>query len=97
MAVPALLGTTKRKLVDELVGWDYVVLLVDSFATRGIEHACHGKALYRRQAQLGCLWCPHLLGSPDLRRPATGGRSRLLARWLGHPRSGKRKFVRTVN
>jgi dienelactone hydrolase len=34
--------TTKRKLVDELVGWGYVVLLVDSFATRGIEHVCTG-------------------------------------------------------
>src|SRR6516164_10315582 len=34
--------TTKRKLVDELVGWRYVVLLVDSFATRGMEHACTG-------------------------------------------------------
>jgi dienelactone hydrolase len=34
--------TTKRKLVDELVGSGYVVLLVDSFATRGIEHACAG-------------------------------------------------------
>ena len=27
-------GTTKRKLAVELVGWGYVVLLVDSFATR---------------------------------------------------------------
>ena len=34
--------TTKRKLVDELVGWGYVVLLVDSFATRNIKHACMG-------------------------------------------------------
>jgi hypothetical protein len=34
--------TTKRKLVDELVGWGYVTLLVDSFATRGIDHACTG-------------------------------------------------------
>jgi dienelactone hydrolase len=34
--------TTKRKLVDDLVGWGYVVLLVDSFAMRGIEHACTG-------------------------------------------------------
>jgi len=33
---------TKRNLVNELVGWGYVVLLVDSFATRGIEHACTG-------------------------------------------------------
>ena len=37
--------TTKRKLVDELVGWGYVVLLVDSFATRGIDHACTGGVL----------------------------------------------------
>ena len=37
-----MLDTTKRKLVDELVGWGYVVLLVDSFATRGIDHACAG-------------------------------------------------------
>jgi dienelactone hydrolase len=35
-------ATTKQKLVDELVGWGHVVLLVDSFATRGIEHACTG-------------------------------------------------------
>src|SRR6516164_10212620 len=35
-------NTTKRKLVDEVVGWGYVVLLVDSFATRNIEHACMG-------------------------------------------------------
>ena len=34
--------TTKRKLVDELVGSGYVVLLVDSFATRGVERACTG-------------------------------------------------------
>ena len=41
-----LLDMTKRKLVEELVGWGYVVLLVDSFAPRRIEHACDGKALY---------------------------------------------------
>jgi dienelactone hydrolase len=32
--------TTKRKLVGELVGWGYVVLLVDSLGTRGIDHDC---------------------------------------------------------
>ena len=32
--------TTKQKLADQLVAWGYVVLLVDSYATRGIEHAC---------------------------------------------------------
>jgi len=32
--------TTKRKLVGELVGWGYVVLIVDSLGTRGIDHDC---------------------------------------------------------
>lgn len=32
--------TTRQRLADELVAWGYVVLLVDSYATRGIEHAC---------------------------------------------------------
>ena len=32
--------TTKRRLVDELVARGYVILLVDSFATRGIDQAC---------------------------------------------------------
>jgi dienelactone hydrolase len=32
--------TTKRKLADEFVAWGYVILLVDSFATRGIDQAC---------------------------------------------------------
>src|ERR1700759_2736221 len=31
---------TKQKLADELVAWGYVLLLVDSYATRGIQHAC---------------------------------------------------------
>jgi dienelactone hydrolase len=38
--------TTKQKLVDELVAWGYVVLLVDSYATRrGIDHACTSSPL----------------------------------------------------
>jgi dienelactone hydrolase len=46
---PALVGlhgcagmhdTTKQRLADELVAWGYVILLVDSFATRGIDQAC---------------------------------------------------------
>ena len=32
--------TTKQRLADELVAGGYVVLLVDSYATRGIDHAC---------------------------------------------------------
>ncbi len=37
--------TTKQRLADDLVAWGYVLLLVDSYATRGIEHACTSTAL----------------------------------------------------
>src|SRR5439155_21464561 len=37
--------TKKQKLAHELVAWGYVILLVDSFATRGIDHACTGGVL----------------------------------------------------
>src|SRR5215831_9674997 len=36
--------TTRQRLADELVAWGYVILLVDSYATRGIEHACTSTA-----------------------------------------------------
>src|SRR5262244_4506479 len=36
--------TTKQRLTDDLVAWGYVILLVDSYATRGIEHACTSSA-----------------------------------------------------
>src|SRR5258707_7227064 len=36
--------TTKQKLADELVAWGYVILLVDSYATRRIDHACTSSA-----------------------------------------------------
>jgi fermentation-respiration switch protein FrsA (DUF1100 family) len=32
--------TTKQRLADQLVAWGYVLLLVDSYATRGIDEAC---------------------------------------------------------
>jgi dienelactone hydrolase len=37
--------TTKQRLADELVAWGYVILLVDSYATRRIDHACEAGAL----------------------------------------------------
>jgi dienelactone hydrolase len=40
--------TTKQRLADELVTWGYVILLVDSFATRGIEQACTGGGFFAR-------------------------------------------------
>lgn len=36
---------TKQKLADELVAWGYVVLFVDSYATRRVDHACTSSAL----------------------------------------------------
>ena len=36
--------TTKQRLADELVARGYVILLVDSYATRGIDHACTSSA-----------------------------------------------------
>jgi dienelactone hydrolase len=37
--------TTRQRLADRLVAWGYVVLLVDSYATRGIEQACTSSQL----------------------------------------------------
>jgi len=54
--------TTKQRLVDDLVAWGYVILLVDSYATRGIDHrhlACTSNAfatfLRRRPDAYGAL------------------------------------------
>ena len=51
--------TTKQELVDELVAWGYVILLVDSYATRGIDHVCTSSAfatfLMRRPDAYGAL------------------------------------------
>jgi dienelactone hydrolase len=51
--------TTKQRLADELVARGYVVLLVDSYATRGIDHACTSGAfatfLLRRPDAYGAL------------------------------------------
>ena len=51
--------TTKQRLVDELVARGYVILLVDSYATRGIDHACTFSAfatfLRRRPDAYGAL------------------------------------------
>jgi dienelactone hydrolase len=52
-------GTTRQGLADKLVAWGYVVLFADSFATRGIDHACTSTAfattLRRRPDAYGAL------------------------------------------
>ena len=43
---------TRQRLADEFVAWGYVILLVDGYATRRIDHACEASALatfYRRR------------------------------------------------
>jgi dienelactone hydrolase len=51
--------TTRQRLVDALVGGGYVILFVDSYATRGIDHACTSSAfatfLRRRPDAYGAL------------------------------------------
>lgn len=51
--------TTKQRLADQLVAWGYAILLVDSYATRGIGHACTSSAfatfLLRRPDAYGAL------------------------------------------
>lgn len=51
--------TTKQRLADQLVARGYVILLVDSYATRGIDHACTSSAfatfLRRRPDAYGAL------------------------------------------
>jgi dienelactone hydrolase len=51
--------TTRQRLADQLVAWGYVILLVDSYATRRIDHACTSTAfatfLKRRPDTYGAL------------------------------------------
>jgi dienelactone hydrolase len=51
--------TTRQRLADDLVGRGYVILLVDSYTTRGIKHACTSTAfatfLKRRPDAFGAL------------------------------------------
>jgi len=66
--------TRKRKPVDELVGWGYVVLL-DSFATRGIQHACTGGFPLIADMRRSDAYGARFTRSPRRRaRAASGGR-----------------------
>lgn len=69
--------TTRQRLIDELVTWGYVVLLVDSYATRGIDHACTSTAfatfLRRRPDAYGALVFLARQSFVDTRRVAALG------------------------
>jgi dienelactone hydrolase len=69
--------TTKQRLVDNLVAWGYVALLVDSYTTRRIAHACAATALAtffkRRMDAYGALLFLGGQGFIDPRRVAVIG------------------------
>lgn len=70
--------TTKQRLTDDLVAWGYVVLLVDSYATRpGIDHACTSSAfatfIRRRPDAWGALAFLASQGFVDPKRVAVVG------------------------
>ena len=72
--------TTKSKLADDLVASGYVTLLVDSFATRGIDHACTYSAamaiaLRRMSDAYGALAFLARQSFVDIRRVAAVGLS----------------------
>jgi len=52
--------STRRRIAELMTGWGYAVLAVDSFATRGIEHACTQDMPRRRGDAQGAL--RHLAG-----------------------------------
>jgi dienelactone hydrolase len=68
---------TKQRLADDLVARGYVVLLVDSYATRGIDHACTSAAfatfLRRRPDAYGALVFLGGQAFVDLQRVAAVG------------------------
>lgn len=68
--------TTKRKLADDLVAAGYVTLLLDSFAARGIDHACTSgmSIVMRREADAyGALAFLGRQSFVDMRRVAAVG------------------------
>jgi dienelactone hydrolase len=69
--------TTRQRLTDQLVGRGYVILFVDSYATRGIVHACTSSAfqtfLKRRPDAYGGLLFLVARGFVDAQRVAAVG------------------------
>src|SRR5262245_10090237 len=102
--------TTKQSLTDDLVAWGYVILLVDSYATRGIEHACasHQGEPHAQRIQAGAsAFATFLRRTRDaygalsswLAKPSSIHNAWLrsaLGRRMGGPVCCGAKFVRTV-
>jgi dienelactone hydrolase len=92
-----LLDKTRDRMAELLTGWRYVSLMVDSFTTRGIEHACdaetvvrQGVLLARQRDALGALSYLAKLAYVDPKRIAVVGSSQggIVALQTASTRSG---------
>jgi dienelactone hydrolase len=67
--------TTRARVADQMTGWGYVALAVDSFTSRGIKQACTGGMPARQADALGGLLYLSGLAFVDLKRIAVVGSS----------------------
>ncbi len=70
-----LSNSTRHRVADLMTGWGYVVLAVDSFATRGIKHSCDQDMSRRQGDAWGALRYLSSLGFVDPERIAIVGAS----------------------
>jgi len=70
-----LTNRTRHRVADLMTGWGYVVLAVDSFATRGIANACDRQMTSRQGDAWGALTYLSSLGFVDPERIAIVGAS----------------------
>jgi dienelactone hydrolase len=70
-----LTNYTRHRVADLMTGWGYVVLAVDSFATRGIKHSCDQNMPGRQGDAWGALRYLSSLGFVDPERIAIVGAS----------------------
>jgi dienelactone hydrolase len=66
---------TRHRIADLMTGWGYVVLAVDSFATRGIKQSCDQTMARRQGDAWGALRYLSSLGFVDRKRIAIVGSS----------------------
>jgi len=70
-----LSNIVRQRMAELITGWGYVALVVDSFASRGIQESCHELMPARQGDALGALIYLSKLGFVDPRRIAVMGSS----------------------
>ncbi|MGH8276996.1 MAG: dienelactone hydrolase family protein, partial [Steroidobacteraceae bacterium] len=70
-----LTAETRRSAAEQMTGWGYVTLVVDSFATRGVKQACVTSGPDRQADAFGALLYLSKLPFVDARRIALVGHS----------------------